>query len=169
MEEKNTILSGKPIRTKHEKMEIFHKKNSKIFKVDSINFDKKKVKVTCENKIFYYSKKFKFDEIIFLKSTDYKDSFGNEIYENSLIRDFNSDEIGVVKFGLYKENDNDIDEHFGFYIEWFSPEKQIKKCFNHWILKGIQVVDFQYDLTSHVGFLLNEMNNKIEESKESKE
>lgn len=141
LEQKEQKISGYPMQNKTQNQYVFHKKTNGYYEILFIDNVKKTVKVLYKKGIFNHYKKFNFDEIIILNSTHYRDSFGHEIYENSLIRDFKNDEYGTVKFGLYQdENDKEI-MHYGYYILWENNSNSRKKEFEFWIKEGIQLVD----------------------------
>lgn len=141
LEKKEEKLSGYPTKNKSKNIYVYHEKTNSYYKILTINNIKKQIKILYKKGIFNHYKKLKFDEVVILNSTNFKDSFGNEIYENSVIRDFNNDEYGVVKFGLYQdENDTKIN-HYGFYIQWNNNSNTRKKEFEYWIKEGIQLVD----------------------------
>ena len=123
---------------------IYHKNTNSYYKITSIKKTRKGIILSVRNldKTVPKVNKLKFEETNILYSTRYKDCFGNEIFENSLIRDISNDEYGVIKFGDYPDFENKELKHDGFYIEW-DNKKDKRVDFNFWINEGIQLVDLQ--------------------------
>lgn len=123
---------------------IYHKNTNSYYKITSIKKTKKGIILFVRNldKTVPKVNKLMFEETNILYSTRHKDCFGNEIFENSLIRDIANDEYGVVKFGVYPDFDDKDLLHDGFYIKW-DNKKDKRVDFNFWIDEGIQLVDLQ--------------------------
>lgn len=63
----------------------------------------------------------------------------SKIFENDIVKDIDSGNIGVVKFGLYNS------KHYGFYIEWIG-NRHYRKDIYYWATNGlIEVIGNVYD------------------------
>lgn len=62
-----------------------------------------------------------------------------KIFENDIIKDIDSGDIGIVKFGIYDE------KHYGFYIEWVT-NSELREDIYFWTTKRlIEVVGNVFD------------------------
>ncbi len=123
---------------------IYHKNTNSYYEITSIKKTRKGIVLSVRflDRTVPKNNKINFEEVTILNSTHYKDCFGNEIFENSLIRDIVNDEYGVVKNGVYSDFEDKNLKHDGFYIEW-DNKKDKRVDFNFWINEGIQIVDLQ--------------------------
>ncbi len=69
--------------------------------------------------------------------SEQKSSKGNEIFVGDLVKHHFGEEIGVVKFGEYRNpfNDDVHTKHIGFFVDWISGEckNSLRKDLGYWI------------------------------------
>lgn len=67
---------------------------------------------------------------------------GKEIFEGDLVKHPFGEEIGIVKFGEYRQPTDDIHtKHIGFYVDWVSGEEKnfLRKDLPYWA--NLEVAD----------------------------
>lgn len=64
-----------------------------------------------------------------------KNKHGKKIFVGDIVRHHFGDDIGIVKFGKYKQPSDDIHtEHIGFYVDWISGRVKdaLRKDVGYW-------------------------------------
>lgn len=77
------------------------------------------------------------EDLKIMQYTGLKDIDGKEIYEGDIIKHFDSNHKGVIKFGEYGCGKELSD--IGYYINWFN-EPYLRNDLGYWVKKGIKVI-----------------------------
>ena len=87
--------------------------------------------------------------------TGREDRFKNLIYEHDLVKNSLGNEIGVIRYGEYRNpfNDDSFACHIGFYVEWFSGcyAADLRKELGYWS-QYIEVFDNIYNDPDYLAF-----------------